>query len=132
MFLVVRDHAVYIHLVCYFKGVIFYCFPHHFKEGITYTICTRSFVGFTFLYNASQFVQWYRCVLGVRRILRELLSYTLHQVSKNFTVHRHGVEILLHIVLENVHYVCHRCVCDAVAVLYCLEHSCLLSIPGPN
>ena len=36
--------------------------PHPFKEVLIDTICTRSVVGFPFLYSASHFVQCYRCV----------------------------------------------------------------------
>jgi len=69
MFLVVRDLAIYLHVVNCSKQVIIYCCPHLFKEVLTDNICTRSFVGFPFPYIASQFVQCYRCVQTVCRVL---------------------------------------------------------------
>ena len=71
-FLVVRDLAIYIHAVNCFKQVIFYCWPHLFKEVLTDKTCTRSFVGFPFPYSASQFVQYYWCVLSLCRVFGDL------------------------------------------------------------
>ena len=123
---------IHTHLVYYLKKVIFNCFPHLFIEVLTDTIFTRSLVGFPFLHSTSQFVQCYRCVQGLRRVLRERLSYILHQESKIFCVHRNDVEFRLLIVLESMFYVCHRLVSDAIAVLFCLDPSCLLPLPSPN
>ena len=131
-FLVVRYLAIYIHVFNYFKPVVFYFFPHCFKKVVTDTICTRNFVGLPFPHSAPQFVQCYRCVQSVRRVLRELFYYTSHQASKTVIVHWNGVKFRLHVFLKGVHYVFHRCVGEAVTVFYCLGCYCYLPLPFSN